>query len=303
MSLRFTQLHIDAARNATDDFNLFHDKKRWAEIRNNPFQGPIVLGFQLAMLIEDRVRQHRRQQGEAALIEEQGLGFSNYQFTFVNALRPDMPFELEIKKTHLKNERLLNNRVLIRHHEQGVMLMGNKSESDQPLFLAESELSGLPDLDDIDDRSFLQDQPFFLKRKFMNTANGKNFLLGSLVEQSDYFDELEDQVRFPEMFPAALISCALLERAHKQQHDFRRDPMVYISHHISVDRGLAAGLRSNDRLNILVQDPEIIEQARGIGVTGMTQHRYRCYGLLSGNRILYRAEISLIPLSEMIRLK
>ena len=25
----FNQLHIDVARNATDDFNLFHDSKKW----------------------------------------------------------------------------------------------------------------------------------------------------------------------------------------------------------------------------------------------------------------------------------
>ncbi len=303
MSFCFTQVHIDAARNATDDFNLFHDKQRWAEIRNNPFQGPIVLGFQLGMLIEDRLRHYRQAHDEARLIEQQGLHYSNYQFTFVNAVRPGMDIELDIKKTHRKNEQQLSNRVLIKHARQGIMLMGTKTESRQPLFLANADLSTLPDLDRIADRSFLSDWPFFLKRKFLTTANGKNFLLGSLVEQSDYFDELEDKICFPEMYPLALLSCALLERAHQLRHDFRRDPMVYISHHISIDRRLVATLASNDRLNMLVEEPQIIANAKGIGVTGLTQHRYHCYGLLSGNRLLYRAEMSLIPLAEMIRLK
>ena len=29
----FNQLHIDVARNATDDFNLFHDSKKWQYIK------------------------------------------------------------------------------------------------------------------------------------------------------------------------------------------------------------------------------------------------------------------------------
>jgi len=44
---------------------------------------------------------------------------------------------------------------------------------------------------------FLSKAPsFFLKRKFMNVSNAKNFLCGSLAKQADYFDELEDIIYF-----------------------------------------------------------------------------------------------------------
>jgi hypothetical protein len=39
----------------------------------------------------------------------------------------------------------------------------------------------------------------------MSTGHGKNFLAGSLVDQHYYFDELEERVQFPAMFPAALL--------------------------------------------------------------------------------------------------
>ncbi len=45
ISDQFSQIHIDVACNATDDFNLIHDSQRWSRIVNNPFQGPIILGF------------------------------------------------------------------------------------------------------------------------------------------------------------------------------------------------------------------------------------------------------------------
>ena len=47
----YQQIHIDAARNATDDFNPFHDQKKWNRIHGNPFGMPIVLGFQVDTLI------------------------------------------------------------------------------------------------------------------------------------------------------------------------------------------------------------------------------------------------------------
>jgi len=66
----FNQIHIDVARNATDDFNLFHDSKKWSHINNNPFNGTIVLGFQLESLIEHKVLLYRQLHNENALIIE-----------------------------------------------------------------------------------------------------------------------------------------------------------------------------------------------------------------------------------------
>ena len=50
--LLMSQIHIDIARNSTDDFNLFHNKDRWHWVRGNPFEGPIALGFPLGCVIE-----------------------------------------------------------------------------------------------------------------------------------------------------------------------------------------------------------------------------------------------------------
>ena len=60
----FHPIHIDVARNATDDFNPFHDKNRWQRVAGNPFSGPILLGFQLECLIEDQLLQYRKRHNE-----------------------------------------------------------------------------------------------------------------------------------------------------------------------------------------------------------------------------------------------
>lgn len=296
--LRFEQIHIDAARNATDDFNPFHDPRKCADIRHNPYPGPIVLGFQLECLIEYLIGQHRLVHGETAPLAEHGLRFSNYQLNFADALLPGEPFSVEIKPSLVKTDPpSLSNRIVIRRKDRSLLMMGYKRESRTPLFLTDLDASALPDPKQALDRAYLPGTDYFLKRKFFTTANAKNLLAGSLADQGYYFDELEDKVRFPEMYPCALISCALLEHAMKHGHDFYANPMVYTAHNISVDRELAAEMRSNDILHMLVRGPEVMSAEQpGLGKAEVPLERYRCLGLVRNRRVLYRAEVYLAPL-------
>ena len=300
-ALVFLQIHIDAARNSTDDFNLFHDRNKWLRIQGNPFGGPIALGFQLECLIEDQLRLYRQQHNEAELISGHGLKFSNYHFTFASVVKPGEPIEVEIRKSQFKSDGIpqLSNRISIRNQD-GIVLTGHKKETQSPLFLANEDLSHLPDLRRVPDRSYIEGSGFFCKRKFMSTGNAKNFLSGSLADQAAYFDELEEKVKFPETFPAALLSCALLERAFKNKHDFEKEPMVYTSHKISIDRELTATLKSNDVLHLLVNQPIEVMADRGLGGAGVTQYIHECFALLANGAVLLRGEIALAPLEAIL---
>lgn len=292
----FSQLHIDIARNSTDDFNLFHDSRRWQQINGNPFNGPITLGFQLESLIEGKINDFRQQQGELELLAEHRLNFSNYQFNFINAIKPGQRVEVDIKASQFKTEPspVLSNRIVVKADGE-LALTGYKKETAEPLFLANPNLSRIGELKIQPDRCFLHNG-FFLKRKFMMTSNAKNFLCASLRDQTVYFDELRDQVIFPEMFPCALLSSALLEKALKWLHDFERNPMVYTSHKISIDRQCLARLRSNDAVHILIKPAEDCA-AHDFGDLNATPLDYECYGLVySENQVLFRALISLVPL-------
>ncbi len=287
----FQQIHIDVARNATDDFNLFHDSYNWHKIKNNPFGGSIVLGFQLESLLENRVLHYRIHNDEQVLIARNKLHFSNYQFNFANAIKPGQNVNITIKSSQYKEmecNSVLSNRISVRADGK-LALMGYKKESSQPLFLENADFSYLGDLKSLPDRSMLPSADFFLKRKFMINSNAKNFLCGSFTDQSIYFDELNDAVSFPEIFPCSLISSALLEKAHAHHHDFEQNPMVYTSHKISINRLLLNRLKSSDVLHILVR--ELPEQA----------NCYECYGLVDDNQILYRGIISLTSLQSILK--
>jgi hypothetical protein len=123
-SFIFEQIHIEVARAASDDFNLFHDKHKWLQITHNPFKGPIVLGFQLNTLIEYQMRLYREAQHEERIVEENQLRFSNYQITFVNALRPRQEAELIIKKTLISTipDLTLTNRIAIKSQGKTILL-------------------------------------------------------------------------------------------------------------------------------------------------------------------------------------
>lgn len=297
--LVFEQIHIDAARNATDDFNPFHDPGKCSRISNNPFDGPIVLGFQLESLVEYRVTRQREQDGSAG---SASFPYRNYHFTFAGALRSGVACHLAIKPTlrgrHSDGSAILSNRVALRS-EQGLLMLGQVRDSAVPM-VDIGEPPTWQDARPLDDRSLLQGGEWFHKRKFMINSNAKNLLSGSLADQAYYFDELEDRIRFPDMYPVSLVSCALLERGHALGHDFYANPMVYTTHHISVHQGRARALRSSDQVHLLVSLPESVEPAGGLGHVEITQQRHRCFGVLEDGAVLFRADIMLAPL-ELLR--
>lgn len=299
--LCFEQIHIDVARNSTDDFNPFHDPQRWHRIRRNPFGGPIALGFQMEFLAADRVARHRRPSDKAASGADDERPFSNYEFLFAGALPAGESFRVEIKKTvdRTGSGGGIANRVVIRKRAGDLVLMGTLSETDVPRFLPDVVMSGLPSLEHFPDRVALPGTPFFLKRKFLNTSNAKNFVLGARCAQQDYIDELDERVSFPALFTASLASCALLEKGRYQGHDFEAEPMVYTSHQIAVDKRIQRRLRSNDMLHILVEGPSTLPPPRGLGRAAVEQQCYRCYGVLHGSQILFRASLRLAPLQAL----
>lgn len=300
-SFTFDQIHIEVARNASDDFNLFHDKHKWLQITHNPFKGPIVLGFQLNTLIEYQIRLYREAHHENKVIAENDLRYSNYQITFVNAVRPKMPVSLEIKKTLINTipQLTLGNRITMKSGGKTVLL-GYKKETQTPVFLANTQMDDLPDLSALPDLSMVPGTPYFLKRKIMNNGSVKNFLSGSLAEQSDYFDELTHVAHYPEIYPCSLTSGALMEKAQLEHHDFKRNPMVYTSHEISVNRHQLAALKNNDVLHILVEQlPETADNT--LNRTGIKVRTYRCYGLMENNTELFRIRMNLVPLEEILK--
>lgn len=297
----FEQIHIEVARAASDDFNLFHDKHKWLQVTHNPFKGPIVLGFQLNTFIEYQIKLYREAQHEDRIIAENQLRFSNYQITFVNALRPRQELLLDIKKTLSATipELSLSNRIAIKSMGKTILL-GHKKETKSPLCLPETDLSGLPDLNDIPDKTIVPGTDFFLKRKWMTNGNVKNFLSGSLAEQSDYFDELAHIAHYPEVFPVSLTSGALLEKAQLEHHDFKRNPMVYTSHDFSVDRVILAQVKNNDKLHILVRQlPESKDNT--LNHTKIMLRTYECFGLLESQAVLFRIKLNLVPLEEIVK--
>ncbi len=301
-ALQFAQIHIDAARNSTDDFNPFHDPYKWNQIHHNPFSGPIALGFQLTMLADYRIQYLRKKTDELALLNKHHLRYANYQFSFSDTIQPGERFQLEIKPTSNRVEEAgyISNRVLVRKDKR-LVILGFQRDSNLPLVLPHADLTDLPDLSALPDRSMIAGQRFFLKRKFMNNSNAKNFLAGSLADQHFYFDELQDRVRYPEMFPAALLSCALLEKAHLDHYDFFRRPMVYTHHNISVDRKLIAQLKSNDKLHLLVEGPKQLVSEKGLGKSDLRQVEYCGFGLLSENKMLFRASLKMALLEDVVR--
>ena len=288
----FNQLHVEMARNATGDFNPFHDAIKWQLIRNNRFGAPIVLGFQLEMLLAHAVAQQRR---EALANGSQPLPvprFGCYRFTFAEAVRVGEPVEVEVKAAHLgrRHGGTIGNRVFLRKEGRTAVAgrVEHRGERPEAMRLDFRPPAGLAELPD---HSWLAGGRHFLKHRVLQASDAKNFLAGSQIAPHHYFDDLEGRARFPELFPLSLVSSALLERAASSGYDFMARPLVYAAHDLSIDLQRLRQLRDGQQLHLLVEGP--------LATAASREHlRYRCLGLLSRGELLFVADIRLAPLSE-----
>ena len=303
-ALILEQLHIDVARNATDDFNPFHDLHRWQNIHANPFDGPIALGFQLAGLALDRISQHRDTVGEGNLAWANKLFFSNYQFTFASAVTANSELEVQVRRTSNRIDARgeLSNRVMLKTSGR-LALMGMRRDTRRPTLPLRFP-SDIPfALEQIEDRTILPGSGYFLKRKYLMTSNGKNFCAGCFIPQHHYFDELADKVYFPPAFVLSLVSCALLERAWSEGHDFEARPYLYTNHTFSFDKRLQRQLKSNDRIHLLVSGAENGTAEDGLGNSGIPQIQHHCYGILNENQVLFHGRVGLAELEDVLKQK
>lgn len=292
-SFAFSQTHIDVARNSTDDFNLFHDQTNWHQIQHNPFGGPIAMGFQMSCVIEDSMREFRQTHQELDVLEQMQLDFSHYQLNFVSVVKADEHLTLDIKSSRVKQQQaIISNRLLIKG-QQGMVLSGSKIESSTPQFGQPFDLIEPGTMQSLPDRSFIHNTEYFYKRKFTANSDAKNFLTGSAVQQSTYFDEVNSKICFPETYCTALISCALLEAATAKHLDFKINPMVYTSHKLAVHRKRVAALSSNQALHFVVDAEQLTpDQNQPINQA--------CWVFNQECELLVQGEIMLAPLSYII---
>ena len=245
---KIRQLHIDMARNATDDFNLFHDASRWHWVEGNPFNGPIALGFQLALFAETQFD---------ALQTNPKLDYGYYQLNFAAPVALGDELSLVVKPTRHKKtdegfERSLrfvvktnNSPAIIGMHRQSTFpQLENPLPNIRPQWLS-----------NFADKSFVKER-VFLKRKWMIIGNAKNFLLSAFANQTNYIDEFADKVQLPAMYPLSLSSSALIERAKLHGRDLIKDPLIYTQHQLSIDNKQLSELCSNDCLQMLITEVE-----------------------------------------------
>ncbi len=87
---------------------------------------------------------YRQLHKEQILISDKSLRFSNYQFSFVNTVKPRQLVSVEIKESQLKEgeNTTLSNRIGVK--ADGVLvLLGYKKESKEALFLPAPDLPGV----------------------------------------------------------------------------------------------------------------------------------------------------------------
>ena len=168
--------------------------------------------------------------------------------------------------------------------QRGLVLPGYQQESATPLYTPDADFLQHSSLDSAEDRSWIAQHRYFLKRKFMSTGKEKTlwpvrWLISSMTSMKWKTG-------------CSFRRCSRLEQAKQDNYDFETNPVVS-SHLVTVDRRLLQTLKSNDCLHLLVTIPETVPAGKELGNKGFPQQLHRCFGLLTGNRILSRAEVAM----------
>lgn len=298
--LLMSQLHIDIARNATDDFNLFHDKSRWHWLRGNLFEGPIALGFQLGGFVEYQCKLLAMNSANDLYVGQ--FRFSGYEFNFVHCVVPDDEVSVNLKQGKWSSgdgSSIYSRRFVLKANKKAA-IVGFKREANQMTLSLPTKLPPMHMLNALPDRELVPGTNYFLKRKYMIVGNAKNFLASAGAEQSLFIDEFTDKVDFPEMYPLGLISSALLERAVFEDIDLISHPMIYKTQKLCIDKQQLEELRSNDPINILV-GPDISEDANEFGPESSSKKRViqECIAYGKEEKPLFIAKITLTPLNSL----
>ncbi len=283
----FSQLHVEMARNATGDFNPFHDPFRWRRVRHNRFGAPIVLGFQLEMLLLQTALDGLGVE-PASLGKELPGEYASFRFTFADVVKVGEKVVAEARFS--RSESGVRSRLILRKGGRPAVSGRMNCGQERPAAL-QLDFRPPPELFDLPDGARLAGGRHFLKHRLLQMSDAKNFLAGSLVPSARYFDELEGKARFPALFPLALISSALLEKAAAEGYDFLEKPLVYTSHRFDMDLFLLREARDGTPLHLLVE-----ETGHRSGGRDRNHSSYRCLGLFSGGRPLFAAEIRLASL-------
>jgi hypothetical protein len=221
------------------------------------------------------------------------LRFSSFEFNFANSIGVGDSIDVDFKKGRLsKNDsgKQYSTRVCLKANGKPAII-GFKRDGEYPTLSPELPEILLSQLKDAPDRSFILDGQYFLKRKWMIVGNAKNFLLSAFADQTLFIDEFANKVTFPQMYPLALLSSAMLERAQASEYDLVKNPLIYTSQHLSIDKFQLKQLRSNDALHILVRQPTVLPS--GI-------QRYECFGYVNQQTPLFIAQVDLIEVAKLV---
>jgi len=284
----FTQSDLDSVRSISDDGNPIHDPSVWCKVQNNPFDGPIVLGFQLVELAaratSDTFLNESRYKASANSAPHSGV-YSRYRVTFLNAVLPNVNVEMKASPVRkIESEKTLRQRFVARSAGNIVLkgyretVVGNSENTDYMF-------SGIDQGERLGSSSAQPDGEVMITETQLLTTHARRFAkaCGDSVHQNNVHGL---RGLASDIYPVSMTSGALVRYAINSGWDLCARPLVYRSQDIRIDSSRLNGLSGNTAISLQTRR-DTSHRGTQTNEMGASDFAFVCTGTMSDGSVLF----------------
>jgi len=284
----FTQSDVDSVRSISDDGNPIHDPSVWYKVQNNPFDGPIVLGYQLVELAaratSDSILNESQYRANASSTPHDGI-YSRYRVTFLNAVRPNENVEMKASAIRkIESEEVVRQRFVARSAGTIVLkgyretVVGNSENTDYMF-------AGIDQRERFGRSSAQTDGEVMTTEAQLSTSHARRFAkaCGDSVHQNNVHGL---RGLASDIYPVSMTSGALVRYAINSGWDLCARPLVYRSQDIRIDSSRLMGLSGNTAISLQTRR-EASRDGIQADETGASDFAFVCKGMMSDGSVLF----------------
>ena len=298
----FTQSEVDTVRSITDDGNPIHDPDKWHNVQNNPFDGPIVLGFQLVELAARATSDSALGQSaytKAARPVHQTTIYNRYRVTFLNAVKADERVEMTASAVRRLDSVGSSRQRFVARTCESIVMKGYRETVTESSGNTDYMFDGIEPINGSGGSNAVQHHSVMTTQKLLSTAHARRF--ATACGDSNHQNNVHGlRGLASDIYPVSMTSGALVQYASSCGWDLSVRPFVYRSQDIRIDSSRLDGLSTNTAITLQTRLVASAEDDRNDAL-GTDEFAFVCTGSLPDKTVLFCVRLVVNALGEDVQ--
>jgi|GEM_PF-5923434 len=284
----FTQSDVDTVRSISDDANPIHDPEKWSKVQNNPFDGPIVLGFQLVELAARATSSpllHQAQCAKKSRPPSRRTVINRYRVTFLNAVKANETVDIKASATRHLDCGVTTRQRFVARSGSSIVLKGYR----EIVMATEDKRDDMfADVGQGGERStvgMIGSRAVMTTEKLLSTTHASRF--AKACGDSTHDNNVHGlRGLASDIYPVSMTSGALVRYAISSGWDLSVRPFVYKSQDIRIDSSRLSQMSTSTAITLQTQLQNSAEDSM-TDAMGTDDFAFFCTGLLPDKSPLF----------------